>query len=563
MRFTTAPFFTSLLALASVASAERMLTSTSLTTCQDSSKFSASLFDVAFTPENNTLNFRVNGFSSITGNVNITLKIIAYGLSVYTTVIDPCDSNASFKGLCPMNQGPIDVESNAPVDQDSISKVPGIAYTVPDLDARVQVYFNDSITGVALACVEAELSNGKTVDQRGVAWVVAVISGLALVASAITSGLGHSNTAAHVAANALSLFSYFQAQAFIGMTAVPLPPIVSAWTQNFQWSMGIINVGFIQDIATWYQRATGGTPSLIIQNLDNVSVEVQKRGLEDLGRVMQRSVSNIVSRAVASNLTPPTVVKGIKRVGFRAGIEPTNIFLTGYIFFLIFVMFTSIGVVLFKLIIEGLVKSGNLKSDKFQDFRNGWTTVLKGILFRIVLIGYTQMVVLCFWEFTQKDSGGAMVLAIVTIFTMIGILAWAASKVVRLAQRSIMMHKNPAYILYSDPVSLNKWGFLYVQFKATAYYFIVPVLIYLLVKGLFVALVQDNGIVQAIALVIIEAVFLIVVSVLRPYMDKKTNAFNISICAINFLSSILLLIFTHIFGQPVSFLFHFSEMWRY
>jgi hypothetical protein len=134
---------------------------------------------------------------------------------------------------------------------------------------------------------------------------------------------------------------------------------------------------------------------------------------------------------------------------------------------------------------------------------------------------------------------------------MIGILAWAASKVIRLAQRSILMHKNPAYILYSDPVSLNKWGFLYVQFKATAYYFIVPVLIYLMIKGLFIALVQENGIVQAIALVIIEAVFLIVVSVLRPYMDKKTNAFNIAICAINFISSILLLIFTHIFGQPV------------
>jgi len=302
MRFTTAPLFASLLALTSVASAEPMLTSTSLSTCQDSSKFSASLFDVAFTPQNNTLNFRVNGFSSITGNVNITLKIIAYGLSVYTTVINPCEKQ--YNGLCPMNQGPIDVESNTPVDQESISKIPGIAYTVPDLDARVQVYFNDSTTGISLACVEAELSNGKTVDQRGVAWVVAVISGLALVASAITSGLGHSNTAAHVAANALSLFSYFQAQAFIGMSAVPLPPIVSAWTQNFQWSMGIINVGFLQDVAMWYQRSTGGTPSLIISNLDNVSVEVQKRSLESVGQIVQRSVSHLVSRATNTGVTP-------------------------------------------------------------------------------------------------------------------------------------------------------------------------------------------------------------------------------------------------------------------
>lgn len=114
------------------------------------------------------------------------------------------------------------------------------------------------------------------------------------------------------------------------------------------------------------------------------------------------------------------------------------------------------------------------------------------------------------------------------------------------------MHKTPGYILYSDPVSLNKWGFLYVQFKAAAYYFIVPILLYILAKGMFVGLGQGSGVTQAIAFVIIEAALLIGVSIMRPYMDKKTNAFNISICAVNLVSSIFLLIFTEIFGQPVS-----------
>lgn len=160
------------------------------------------------------------------------------------------------------------------------------------------------------------------------------------------------------------------------------------------------------------------------------------------------------------------------------------------------------------------------------------------------------MVVLCFWEFTKRDSAAEVVLAVFTIFTMLLILAWAASKVIRLARRSVNMHKNPAYILYSDPVSLNKWGFLYVQFKATAYYFISPVLAYLLCKGMFIGLAQSAPNVQAIALVIIEAVFLIVICILRPYMDKKTNAFNIAITVINFISAIFLLVFTGIFDQP-------------
>lgn len=408
--------------------------------------------------------------------------------------------------------------------------------------------------------MEAELSNGKTVSQKGVAWTVAVIGGLALVASAITSGLGHSNTAAHVAANAMALFGYFQAQAFIGMTAVSLPPIVASWTQNFAWSMGIIRVAFLQDLATWYQRATGGTPTTVLSSLSEASVRVEKRSLDAAYGLAKRTVTGLaqglVARSNAGSETTDTstsiTVRGIERVGFRARIEMSNIFMTGYVFFIIFVIFVVLGVLIFKLICEALVKGGRMKGEKFQEFRNGWTTVLKGILFRIVLIGYPQMVVLCFWELTRRDSAAEVALAVFTIFTMLAVLGWASSKVIRLARRSIAMHKNPAYILYSDPVSLNKWGFLYVQFKATAYYFIVPWLVYILVKGLFIATAQGSGVAQAVALVVIEAAFLIVVCVLRPYMDKKTNGFNIAICVINFLSAIFLLVFSGIFGQPVS-----------
>ncbi|RMZ17465.1 hypothetical protein D0862_00811 [Hortaea werneckii] len=548
-----------LLAILPCASAERMLYSDSLNPCQANNNFSATQFDVVLTPSNNSLSFSVVGVSTISGNVTIDLVVFAYGLRVYEHNLDPCDSDLT--GLCPMNEGQINLPpSNLDIPADALSQVPGIAYTVPDLDAKVQVYFNNTDTGVSAACVEAELSNGKTVDQKGVAWTVAVVSGLALVASAITSGLGHSNTAAHVAAMALSLFGYFQAQAFIGMTAVDLPPIVASWTQNFQWSMGIIQVGFIQNIATWYQRATGGTPSTLLSSLGTISVEVQKRAVEPMVYLMDRAANGLQRQALqtrtnaggssGSDTSNTITIHGIQRVGFRDGIEVTNIFLTGYIFFVVFVMFVVLGVLIFKLFCELLVKMGKMKGDKFQDFRNGWTTVLKGILFRIVLIGFPQMVVLCFWEFTRNDSSAEMVLAVFTIFTMLAILAWASSKVIRLARRSIAMHKNPAYILYSDPVSLNKWGFLYVQFKATAYYFVVPVLVYILIKGLFVALAQGNGTVQAIALVIIEACFLILVCVMRPYMDKKTNAFNISIAVINFISSIFLLVFTRIFDQP-------------
>ena len=160
------------------------------------------------------------------------------------------------------------------------------------------------------------------------------------------------------------------------------------------------------------------------------------------------------------------------------------------------------------------------------------------------------MCVLCLWELTQRDSAAEVILAIVIFLSVMGALGWASFKVITLAKRSVEMHKNPAYMLYSDPKCLNKWAFLYVQYRATAYYFIIPFLAYILVKAVFIAFAQGAPIVQAIALVIIEAVFLIGVSVLRPWMDKKTNVFNISIAAINFLNVIFLLFFTAVFGQP-------------
>ena len=324
--------------------------------------------------------------SSISGYVTAEIDVIAYGYTAVKQKLDPCTSH--LEGLCPMNTGQINIESNIDIPPNVEKFIPSITYGVPDLDGLVKVYIKNNVTGVSEACVEAQLSNGKTVDQKGVGWTTAVIAGLALLASAVTSGLGHSNTAAHVAANALSLFGFFQAQAIIGMTAVPLPPIVASWTQNFQWSLGIIRVGFLESICTWYQRATGGTPSTLLSTLNTESVEVQKRSL-NLGKTIMRAAHALSKRADNPSATATAakvvIVSGIKRVGFRARIETTNIFLTGLIFFMIFVFLTAVCVMLFKGFCEIAVKAGWFKGDKFEDFRTGWKVVLKGILFRLVI----------------------------------------------------------------------------------------------------------------------------------------------------------------------------------
>ncbi|KAK4225931.1 putative flavin carrier protein [Podospora fimiseda] len=562
------PWLNPLLLLSTVATvvfpaaAEHVLRSTSLAACQENSGFTASLFDVVFTPDNLTASINMIATSSIEGYVVFDITILAYGYQIVKTTVNPCTSN--LPGMCPMTSGKMNNPFNLPVEKDALKSIPGIAYTFPDLDATVRVYINKTVNGVSspdsIACLEADVSNGKTVDLLGVKWATFAVIALALLSSAIVSGLGFTNAASHIAANTLSLLAYFQGQAMLGLCAIPLPPVAASWTQDFQWTMGIIRVGFMQTILTWYQRSTGGTATNIFDTLHYVSVQVEKvkRSLPALDAavgIVKRSASSVAKHGLAKRSYLQTsfgsyIVYGIQRVSFKARIETTNLFLTGITFFYFLCLFTAIAVIAAKFICDLAAKGGLIKGDAFSEFRLGWLTTLKGILFRIALVCFPPVTVLCLWEFTQVDSPGAVVVAVFFFFGVLATLSYAAYKVIRIARRSVTLHKNPAYILFSDPGTLNKWGFLYVQFRASAYYFIVPMIIYTLIKGMFVALAQRSGTVQAVALIIIEAGALIMVSVLRPYMDKSTNSFNIAICAINFVNAIFLFIFTDVFGLP-------------
>ena len=566
MRFSTpSALLLSCMSAFQLGAAERRLESTALQTCQENSMFTASLFNMSFTPDDNRASIDIRSTSSLEGYVKFDFSVSAYGFEFIRQTLDPCDpsvsaatSGSGLAGMCPMTPGKLNLHFTPPIPKNAGDMIPPIAYNFPDLDATVRIYVNRSDTREAIACVEADVSNGKTVNLVAVKWVLAIIAGLVLCASALLNGLGHSNAAAHIASGALSLFGFFQAQAMLGLTGVHLPPVVQSWTQDFQWSMGIIKVPFMQDIFTWYQRATGGEPSHIFNTLTTVSVQVEKRGLHDAALGLYRRGAAMLPRAASSllkrdNITTGAgsyIVYGIQRVAFRAGIETTNLFLTGLTFFCLFVVFTVAGVAAFKGFCELAVKQKWMKPDTFLEFRNGWLTVLKGILFRLTLIGYPQMTILCLWEFTQVDSKAEVVLAVFFFVGMTATLTWAAWKVIRIARRSMAMHRNPAYILFSDPQALNKWGFLYIQYRASAYYFVLPFLGYLLAKGLFIAFGQHNGSAQAIGFLLIEAAALITASVMRPWMDKSTNSFNIAIYAVNFINAIFLLIFSDIFNQP-------------
>ncbi|PHH89472.1 hypothetical protein CDD83_5992 [Cordyceps sp. RAO-2017] len=399
-------------ALSPVAKGEKLLMSKSLNTCQEESGFSASLFDVIYTPENNSARINLDALSTIQGKVVIDLAVSVYGYPVFSTVIDPCKAQKEVKleGLCPMVPGPIKSPFALTVPADTAKQIPGIAYTIPDLDAKVRVLVNLTSTAESIACVEASISNGKTVDLPGVKAATVAIAGLAQIASVVLGALGHSNAAAHVASNSLSLFGYFQAVAIVGLTGVRLPPIVEAWTMNFQWSMGIIRGVHTQDFLTWYQRSTGGTPAKILSSLSNLSVQVAKRSLETASDVVRSpmvprtpvpapaavtSISSTAGLFRRGNIMTGSgsyVVYGLQRVAFKSKIETTNLFMTGLIFFCSLMAAAAFIVMVSKGICELCAKKK--WCGKFSSFRHDWLTILKGSLAKVALVLFPQITIL-------------------------------------------------------------------------------------------------------------------------------------------------------------------------
>src|SRR5882757_8378889 len=163
------------ISLSPLALAENIIVSNSLNSCKSGSNFTATLFNVAYTPANNSIGVNIIGVSSLAGNVTAQLEVIAYGFTILNDTLNPCEMGLA--GFCPMQTGQINIETNIDVPDSVAKEVPGIAYSVPDLDGVVRVYVTSTDTNEIIACMEADLSNTKSVYHPAVGWATAVIAG--------------------------------------------------------------------------------------------------------------------------------------------------------------------------------------------------------------------------------------------------------------------------------------------------------------------------------------------------------------------------------------------------
>lgn len=528
----------------SLVAAKRSLVATSLVTCMENSQLSASSFNITFNPDDRSLHYDLDMVTQIDGYVYAEIEVYAYGFKIITKNLDLCKLN--WKQFCPIHPGNVEIDSIEYISSDYVKEIPGIAYQVPDIDAyaMVKIFNNQS---EYMACVQAFFSNGKTVSQVGVKWATAVIAGIGLLMSALLSTFGSSTAASHISANTMSLFLYFQSVVVVSMQHVhSVPPIAAAWSENLVWSMGLIRISFMQKIFRWYVQSTGGTPSLYLTST-TISVLTQ-RSLDYLRSFeLFKRASNVLYGN--SNVL---IFRGIRRLAYRCHIENTSVVPTGFTFFVLCGWVLAGFIIVCKNVIDLSIRLGWMKPTRFAEFRNNWRMVLKGSLLRYIYIGFTQLTILSFWEFTQRDSPAVIVIACLFILLSMGLMLWAAFRTTFFARKSIELHNNPAALLYGDSYVLSKYGFFYTMFNARHYWWNIVILGYIFLKALFIGFAQGSGKAQSLAIFIFDLCYFVAVIYFQPYLDRPTNILNISISTVTLVNSFLFMFFSDLFNQSYS-----------
>ncbi|CAI4036641.1 hypothetical protein SMKI_15G4920 [Saccharomyces mikatae IFO 1815] len=541
------------------------LKTSALLTCVKDSQFSASYFEAAFFPRNNTIFFDIEAQTIISENITIRVELIAYGLNLYSKVFDLCGIQDNL--LCPLKPGNIELIGSYYLETAVANQIPNIAYNIPDLDAYIVVSAYSAADEEflkPLACVQVMLSNGRTVQTQYLSWSLVFLTVFGILFSIIYSLQGYTVTSTRLASYSISLVLYFQNLAILAMISVSfLPPIVAAWTQNFQWSMGIIKVDFMQRLFEWYIVATSGSPTIVYHNKEVLSISVQKRTINskiisasnNLNGVESSQKDKLLYTSNLKNsndyLSKILVLRGIKRVSYKAGIEVSNFFLTGFSFFIVFIFMVIIAFVTFKIFLKVLQKF-DIKTTRYLQFHINWSALLKGTLYRVILIIYSEVSLLAFWEVTQRDSAATLVEAIIVVILMTVLLSSASIRIWRRMLKSKKKFGQPSYLLFSNSTFLNKFGFLYSQFKSTKVWWLIVTIAYMLIRSILVGALQTHGKSQSVGVFLTEAIYLIFLCWMQPYMDKTTNVFNISIHSLNLINALFFLFFSNLFQQPIA-----------
>lgn len=459
--------------------------------------------------------------------------------------------------------------------------VPDIAFQIPDIAALAKLELKSLETGDNVACIQSQVSNGKTTSVPAVPFVAAGIAGAALLvtgASAVSAALGGGASAAGGAAagpggapspSFTEVFSWLQGLAMNGMLSVNYPPVYRSFTQNFAFSAGLVKWDALQRSIDSFRAATGGDlEASSVDRLRNTtlvfadgttapgdaSLAGVKRAMEGFALLARRQIETTVGAAATGDSESDEMgvireaVTGIQAYVQQLSIPASDTFMTVLLVVAIAIAATAAGILLVKAILELWALFGSFPSALAGFRKHYWGSIARAITTLILLL-YGIWVLYCVVQFAQGDSWAAKTLAGVTLALFTGVLAFFSWKIWNTARR-LRRAEGDSSGLYEDKKIWVKYSLFYESYKKTYWWVFVPTIVYMFTKGLVLAVTDGSGRVQTASMIAIESLFLILLLWSRPYERKSGNVINIVIQVVRVLSVACILVFVEELGVP-------------
>ncbi|KAL5118486.1 hypothetical protein ACEQ8H_003662 [Pleosporales sp. CAS-2024a] len=499
--------------------------------------------------------FDVSGTNEKEQKVMATLMINAYGRQVYKQPFNPCDDSTKVTQLCPVPAGTFGAKGEQTIDEKYLKDIPAIAFSIPDIDSQATMELTAIDGGQNLACITSQVTNGQTLTTTGVQYFAAGIAGAALVLSGASAFASAGSTGATSSSpNFGDIVGWFQAMALNGMMSADVPGVYRSWSRNFAFSTGLIYWEGMQNSIDHFRQKTGGNLTQnsvpFLQNATlvhvNQNANLAKRALVFARDELTTDVSANVTEG-GDNSKVQHMVKGIQGFVEEYTIPDANAFMTVLLVFAIVIAAITVGILLFKVILETWALFGSFPK-RLTGFRKRYWWTLAKTITNLVLLLYGIWVLYCVYQFKNGDSWAAKTLAAITLAAFSGVLAYFTWKIWSIAQRYKKLEGSSS-ALYDDKEVWRKYSLFYENYKQNYWFIFIPAIIYAFARGCVIAGADGHGLAQAAGQLIVESLLLIVLLWSRPYARKSGNWINIVIQVIRVLSVVCILVFVEELGM--------------
>jgi hypothetical protein len=303
------------------------------------------------------------------------------------------------------------------------SRIPGVAYKIPDLEAFAQLTLVETTTGIMKACVQSTLSNGWSTHQLAVEWSTGGLALLGLLSALLQS---HSPDAL-APYRLLDLFYLYQSIATTSFLNLNYPSVYRAFALNFAWAMGLFASATMQQSINDMRHLTGGNmadasegsavglvnrklspynvlPTSSAISVSSLATHIGKlpqsfaAALSDFGTLNYAAgplgnISELVVGGVATvtQSSANVLQAGVPIFANSLGIATANAFMTAFLLALIFIAIALGTLGLGYLAVVIILRIGVGKREQLMEIRYGFPAFARAWGFRIVGADYAHM----------------------------------------------------------------------------------------------------------------------------------------------------------------------------